>query len=85
MPLHRRYRRYVNSNFADMKNSSILREGSPSSPPSSCGVRRRRPWAHIDLAGPAFLRRSRGDYIAPAGATGYGVRLIAELAQRLAT
>ena len=29
IPLHRRYRRYVNSNFADMKNASILREGSP--------------------------------------------------------
>ena len=28
-PLHRRYRRYVDSNFADMKNASILRQGSP--------------------------------------------------------
>ena len=27
LPLHRRYRRYVNSNFADMKNASILRGG----------------------------------------------------------
>ncbi len=35
-PLHPRYRRYIDSAFADMKNSSTLREGSPASPPSSC-------------------------------------------------
>jgi leucyl aminopeptidase len=84
LPLHRRYRRYVNSNFADLKNSSILREGSPALAAeflqefSGDG-----PWAHIDLAGPAFIRRSRGDYLSQQGGTGYGVRLIAELAQRL--
>ena len=32
------------------------------------------PWAHADIAGPAFLERSRGDL--PRGGTGYGVRLI---------
>ncbi len=85
MPLHRRYRRYVNSNFADIKNHSILREGSPS---LAAEFLREftgdGPWAHIDLAGPAFIRRSRGDYLSQQGGTGYGVRLIAELAGRLA-
>ena len=38
------------------------------------------PWAHIDMAGPGFLERSRGDYYRVPGGTGYGVRLIAELA-----
>ena len=28
-PLHARYRRYVDSAFADMKNGSTLRQGSP--------------------------------------------------------
>ena len=42
------------------------------------------PWAHLDIAGPAFLDRSRGDYLSQAGGSGYGVRLIAELASRLA-
>jgi leucyl aminopeptidase len=85
LPLHRRYRRYVNSNFADMKNASILKEGSPALAAeflrefAGAG-----PWAHIDLAGPAFIRRSRGDYLSQQGGTGYGVRLIAELAGRLA-
>jgi leucyl aminopeptidase len=86
MPLHRRYRRYVNSNFADIKNASILREGSPSLAAEFLQeFSGEGPWAHIDLAGPAFVRRSRGDYIGVQGGTGYGVRLIAELAQRLAT
>ena len=84
LPLHRRYRRYVSSNFADMKNASILQEGSPA---LAAEFLREfagdGPWAHIDLAGPAFIRRSRGDYISQQGGTGYGVRTIAELAQRL--
>jgi len=85
LPLHRRYRRYMNSNFADMKNASILKEGSPA---LAAEFLREfagdGPWAHVDLAGPAFIRRSRGDYLSQQGGTGYGVRLIAELAQRLA-
>ena len=85
MPLHRRYRRYVNSNFADIKNASILREGSPSLAAEFLReFSGEGPWAHIDLAGPAFVRRPRGDYIGVQGGTGYGVRLLAELAQRLA-
>jgi leucyl aminopeptidase len=84
-PLHRRYRRYVNSNFADMKNASILRQGSP----ALAGEFLREfsgegPWAHVDMAGPAFLTRSRGDYLTQQGGTGYGVRLIAQLASQLA-
>jgi leucyl aminopeptidase len=84
LPLHRRYRRYVTSNFADMKNASILREGSPALAAEFLQeFSGEGPWAHIDLAGPAFIRRSRGDYLSQQGGTGYGVRLIAELAQRL--
>jgi len=41
-------------------------------------------WAHLDIAGPAFIERSRGDYLWQPGGTGYGVRLIAELGTRLA-
>ena len=37
-----------------------------------------------DMAGPGFVRRKRPDYILDQGGTGYGVRLIVELAQRLA-
>ena len=43
------------------------------------------PWAHLDIAGTAYLERGRGDYYSRLGATGYGVRLLTELARRLAT
>jgi leucyl aminopeptidase len=85
-PLHPRYRRYVDSTFADLKNSSDLRQGSPVLAAEFLReFAGEGPWAHIDMAGPAFLERSRGDYLTQRGGTGYGVRLIVELAQRLST
>jgi leucyl aminopeptidase len=83
-PLHRRYRRYVDSTFADMKNSSDLRQGSPALAAEFLKeYAGEGPWAHIDMAGPGFLSRSRGDYLWQQGGTGYGVRLIVELVRRL--
>jgi hypothetical protein len=35
------------------------------------------------MAGPGSLERPRGDYLRVPGGTGYGVRLIAELASEL--
>src|SRR6478752_4860775 len=84
-PLHRRYRRYVDSAFADMKNSSTLRQGGPALAAKFLEeFAGEGPWAHVDMAGPGFLERSRGDYYRVPGGTGYGVRLIAELATSLA-
>jgi leucyl aminopeptidase len=84
-PLHPRYRRYVDSTYADMKNSSDLREGSPVLAAEFLReFTGEGPWAHLDIAGPAFLDRSRGDYLWQPGGTGYGVRLLAELASTLA-
>jgi leucyl aminopeptidase len=83
-PLHRRYRRYVDSTFADMKNSSDLRQAGPALAAeflkefAGDGA-----WAHIDMAGPGFLSRSRGDFLCQPGGTGYGVRLIVELARQI--
>jgi leucyl aminopeptidase len=83
-PLHPRYRRYVDSTYADMKNSSDLHEASPALAAEFLReFTGEGPWAHLDIAGPAFLDRSRGDYLWQPGGSGYGVRLIAELASRL--
>jgi leucyl aminopeptidase len=83
-PLHPRYRRYIESTYADMKNASILKQGSPVLAAEFLHeFVGEGPWAHLDIAGPAFLERSRGDYLWQPGGTGYGVRLIAELATRL--
>jgi leucyl aminopeptidase len=83
-PLHRRYRRYVDSAFADLMNSSDLRQASPALAAEFLHeFAGDGPWAHVDMAGPAFLERSRGDYLWQRGGTGYGVRLIVELARSL--
>jgi leucyl aminopeptidase len=83
-PLHRRYRRYVDSAYADMKNSSELRQaGAVLAAEFLREFTGEGPWAHIDMAGPGFLERSRGDYYTQRGGTGYGVRLIVELTRRL--
>jgi leucyl aminopeptidase len=84
-PLHERYRRYVDSAYADMKNGSTLRQGSPVLAAKFLEeFAGEGPWAHVDMAGPGFLERSRGDYYRVPGGTGYGVRLIAELAASFA-
>jgi leucyl aminopeptidase len=83
-PLHPRFRRYIDSAFADMKNGSTLREASPALAAEFLHeFAGDGPWAHVDMAGPAFLERSRGDYLRVPGGTGYGVRLIAELGRML--
>jgi leucyl aminopeptidase len=84
LPLHERFRRYIDSNFADMKNSSILRQGVPVLAAEFLQeFAGEGPWAHIDMAGTGYFRWSRPDYLWQKGGTGYGVRLITELAGRL--
>jgi leucyl aminopeptidase len=86
LPLHERYHRYNDSAFADLKNSSDLKQASPilaaAFLETFAGA---GPWAHLDIAGTAYLERGRGDYYSRLGATGYGVRLLAELARGLTT
>jgi leucyl aminopeptidase len=83
-PLHARYRRYLDSEFADIKNHSWLEEGVP---PLAAEFLHDfagdGPWAHVDMFGPSFLRRSRGDFLDVPGGTGFGVRLVAELGRLL--
>ena len=86
LPLHRRYRRYIDSAFADMKNQSVRGQAIP----AYAGEFLQEfvgegPWAHVDMAGTGFLTWPRPDYLAQKGGTGYGVRLIVELATRLAS
>jgi len=83
-PLHPRYRRYVDSDFADMKNASELRQaGAVLAAEFLREFAGDGPWAHVDIAGPAYVQRKRPDYVLDQGGTGYGVRLIVELAEAL--
>jgi leucyl aminopeptidase len=84
LPLHERYHRYNDSAFADLKNSSDYRQASPILAAAFLETfAGDGPWAHLDIAGTAYLERGRGDYYSRLGATGYGVRLLTELARRL--
>jgi leucyl aminopeptidase len=82
-PLHRRYRGLLDSRVADLRNTS----GRPYGYPITAATFLERfagdgPWAHVDMLGPALLDDDRGDAIGP-GASGYGVRMLVELAARL--
>lgn len=84
LPIHRRFRRYTDSAYADLKNSSVRGQAIPAYAAEFLReFTGEGPWAHIDMAGPAFLRWPRPDYLHVVGGTGYGVRLIAELARSL--
>jgi leucyl aminopeptidase len=83
-PLHETYHRHLRSTFADMKNSSEHRQGAPIYAARFLQeFAGEGPWAHLDIAGTAYLERGRDDYYTTPGATGYGVRLLTELARRL--
>jgi leucyl aminopeptidase len=84
LPLHRNYRRFLESTFADVKNAPDKKRGS--SIIAALFLQEfvgDGSWAHLDIAGTAYLDRAR-DYYARIGATGYGVRLLTELGRRLA-
>jgi leucyl aminopeptidase len=82
-PLHPRYRRYIDSDFADMKNGSDLREGAPILAAAFLQeFAGEGPWAHFDIS-PGYIKRGRPDYALDQGGTGYGVRLIVDLAEEM--
>lgn len=83
LPLYAPYRQLLKSKVADLKNVSGRAAGAITAAlflqafvPDSL------PWAHLDIAGPAFMERdSRPD--TPQGGTGWGVRTLARYLQSL--
>jgi leucyl aminopeptidase len=77
LPLPTDYRRQLNSDVADLKNVGSRYGGA-----LIAGLFLQEfvgddlPWAHLDIAGPAWSTEAEG--ITPKGATGYGVRLLLE-------
>ena len=82
MPLDPRYRKVVESDLADLKNSP----GTGRALPIFAAYFLQEfagdgPWAHIDIAGTARLDAARDYY--RSGPSGFGVRLLVETATRL--
>jgi leucyl aminopeptidase len=82
-PLHRRYRPLIDSTVADLRNTAGKSFGFPIVAATFLAqFAGDGPWAHVDMLGPALLDEDRGDAFGR-GATGYGVRMLTELAARM--
>ncbi len=76
MPLEERYKELVHSDVADLRNIPTSRYGGA----LTAGLFLQEfvgemPWAHLDIAGPAFAEKPMGVCLQK-GATGYGVRTL---------
>lgn len=78
LPMPPQYMEHVKSPIADLKN--VGKKGSAGAIAGAMFLKPfagDTPWAHLDIAGPAYVEReTRPDM--PYGGTGFGVRLIAE-------
>jgi leucyl aminopeptidase len=82
MPQPADYWSLIESDIADMRNSSSSRYGSA----MAATLLLEQfvgdvPWAHLDIAGPAFA--SKAEHYIPKGGTGFGVRTIVDLARAM--
>jgi len=83
LPLDEDMAEDIKSEIADVKNVGSSRFGG-----AITGAHflhkfvKKTPWVHLDIAGPAWAEKRR--HYQPAGGTGFGVRLLVRLAERLA-
>ncbi len=82
-PMDEEYEKPIQSDMAEVKNSSGRAGGLSSSAKFIEHFTEGYPWAHLDIAN-MVLADSRINPETPKGATGYGVRLLVELAERYA-
>jgi len=77
LPLDRRYRTWMDSEVADLKNLGGDSAGSITASLFLAEWVGSTPWAHLDIAGP--MRSEADDAWRTKGATGFGARLLVEL------
>jgi len=78
LPLERDYRKFLDSNVADMKNVGGPYGGAITAALFLAEFTGDVPWAHLDIAGP--MNSDSDDGWLSRGATGYGTRLLINLA-----
>ena len=83
LPLWEDHRDYMRAKHADLHNSAPARGAHPIQGAAflSFFVDKDIPWAHIDIAGVSSVESDRGLYCT--GPTGWGVRLLTELAESM--
>ncbi len=82
LPLYEPYKDLLKSKVADMKNIGNRFGGAITAALFMKPFVGETPWAHLDIAGPAFIEReTRPDL--PYGGSGYGVRTLAKFLEKL--
>lgn len=81
LPMHQEYRDMMKSPVADIVNSNPNRKAHPIQGAAflSYFVTEKTPWCHLDIAGVHVAEKNAGMYIE--GPTGWGTRLLANLAE----
>jgi leucyl aminopeptidase len=74
LPLHPDYRRFIDSNVADIKNIGERYGAAIAAALFLAEFVGDTPWVHLDIAGPAFSEK--GNDLGPKGATGSPVRAL---------
>ena len=82
LPLPDDYRKNIDSDVADMKNTGGRYGGAISAALLLKEFVGDVPWAHLDIAGPS--RAAEAEHYLPKGGTGFGVRTIVQLARDMA-
>lgn len=80
MPVHDGYKKMLKSEIADMVNAGSRWAGAITAALFLQEFTEEIPWAHIDIAGPAFVEKP--NYYNPVSGTGYGVRLLVDFLSR---
>ena len=79
MPLYSEYLESLKSDYGDLQNTGGREAGAIKAALFLKEFVGDAAWAHIDLAGPAFITRAK--HYNPTNATGYGVRLLLEFVE----
>lgn len=81
LPLHPSYAKAVRSDIADVKNSDVTDAPGASAGAHFIGyfIDKSLPWAHLDIAGVDWQNSAKP--LTPKGASGFGVRLLDQLAR----
>ena len=78
LPLPEDYKELIKSDLADIRNLASSRMGGAITAALFLAEFAEVPnWAHIDIAGPAFIKKATA--YCPKGGTGFGVRLLCDL------
>lgn len=76
LPMYEEFAEAMRGEITDLKNSAGREAGAERGASFIGAFAGTTPWAHLDIAGPAFSEDRKGPPYVPLGGTGYGVRTL---------